>query len=397
LLLTVALPVALIWFGPPRGRSGANGTPPPPVPALRLPAIPAVVLETGEAKAVTVRVERDHCTGPIRLEVVGLTDGVSARPAVVPDGEDSADVELTAAVTAAPGASPGLLVARVGDVSADGPLEVTVVLGREFVNPLDMKLLRIRPGTFLMGSPNYEKGRDPNEEPQHPVTITRTYYLGACPVTKGQFAAFVKETGYKTDAEKDGQGGWGYNAATRKYEGRDPKYSWRNTGWDQTDDHPVVNVTWKDATEFCKWLSKKEGREYGLPTEAEWEYACRAGTTTAYSFGDDPKQLGDYAWFSDNAGVRPHEVGKKKPNPWGLYDLHGNVFQWCADRYGPYPNGAVTDPKGPETGPSRVSRGGSWNGGPRDCRSANRAPGNPGDSTGDTGFRAALRPLAGAP
>jgi formylglycine-generating enzyme required for sulfatase activity len=397
LLLTVALPVALIWFGPPRGRSVDHATPPPPVPALRLPAIPAVALETGEAKAVTVRVERDHCPGPIRLEVVGLPDGVRARPAVVPDGEDSADVELTAAVEAAPDVVRGLLVARVGDVNADGPLEVTVALGREFVNPLGIKLVRIRSDTFLMGSPNNEKGHDPNEEPRHPVTITRSFYLGACPVTKGQFAAFVQETGYKTDAEKDGQGGWGYNAATRKYEGRDPKYSWRTTGWDQTDDHPVVNVTWKDATEFCQWLSKKEGREYGLPTEAEWEYACRAGTTTAYPFGDDPQQLGEYAWFSDNSDGHPHAVGGKKPNPWGLYDLDGNVFQWCADRYGPYPTGAVTDPKGPETGPSRVSRGGSWNGGPRDCRSANRAPGNPGDSTGDTGFRVVLRPPAGAP
>jgi formylglycine-generating enzyme required for sulfatase activity len=397
-LLTVALPVALIWFGPRPGRPVANPTPPPAVPALHLPAIPSVSLETGEAKTMTVRVERDHLTGPIRLEVAGLPDGVRARPAVVPDGEDSAEVELTAADTAAPGAGRATLTARAGDVSADGPLEVTVALGREYVNSLGMRLVRIRPGTFTMGSPGNEEGHAANEGPRRQATITRTYYLGACPVTKGQFAAFVKETGYKTDAEKDGQGGWGYNAATRKYEGRDPMYSWRYTGWEQTDNHPVVNVTWNDATEFCKWLSKKEGRVYELPTEAEWEFACRAGTTTAYSFGDDPKQLGDYAWYSDNSDGRPHAVGGKKPNPWGLYDLHGNVFQWCADWYGDkYESGPVKDPKGPAAGKTRVVRGGSWNGGPNDCRSANRVGDNPGDSTGDTGFRAALRPPAGTP
>ena len=153
-------------------------------------------------------------------------------------------------------------------------------------------------------------------------------------------------------------------------------------------------VSWNDAVRFCQWLSKKEDRTYELPTEAEWEYACRAGTTTAFSFGDDPKALGDYAWYDGNSGSHTHPVGEKKPNPWGLYDMHGNVWQWCADRYGPYQEGSIKDPKGADVGESRVFRGGSWGSQLRLCRSADRDGGNPDHRYGDGGFRIVLRPGA---
>ena len=142
-------------------------------------------------------------------------------------------------------------------------------------------------------------------------------------------------------------------------------------------DNPVENVSWDDAVEFCRRLSelpaeKEAGNVYRLPTEAEWEYACRAGTTTMYSFGDDESKLGDCDWFSENSGTKTHPVGGKKPNAWGLYDMHGNVWEWCQDLYGDYPSGPVTDPTGPATGSDRVYRGGSWYGTAVYCRSANR-------------------------
>lgn len=125
------------------------------------------------------------------------------------------------------------------------------------------------------------------------MRITKPFYLGAYEVTVGEFRKFVEDSGYKTDAEKDGIDSWAFNTKTGKLEpeGRKPEYTWRNPGWEQTDDHPVVNVTWNDAVAFCEWLSRKEGATYRLPTEAEWEYACRAGTTTRFWSGDDPETL----------------------------------------------------------------------------------------------------------
>jgi formylglycine-generating enzyme required for sulfatase activity len=120
----------------------------------------------------------------------------------------------------------------------------------------------------------------------------------------------------------------------------------------------VAKVTWEDAETFCQWLSRKEGRSYRLPTEAEWEYACRAGTRTRYYFGDDPTDLHEYAWLKDNSGRRIHQVGKKKPNPWGLYDMYGNVQEWCADWLGDYEGLEVVDPVGPSPTDRRAFRGG---------------------------------------
>ncbi|MFM7929249.1 MAG: formylglycine-generating enzyme family protein, partial [Pirellula sp.] len=181
------------------------------------------------------------------------------------------------------------------------------------------------------------------------MTISKDYYLGVHEVTQAQY---------------------------EKVMGANPSY-FRGDIQGSRSNHPVEQVSWEDAVEFCKKLSdlheeKAAGRVYRLPTEAEWEYACRAGSKTAYSFGESPKSLGDYAWFGSNSNNQTHPVGEKKANAWGLYDMHGNVWEWCRDRYGDYPKGAVSDPTGPKKGSSRVSRGGSWYYEAAGCRSAYR-------------------------
>jgi formylglycine-generating enzyme required for sulfatase activity len=164
---------------------------------------------------------------------------------------------------------------------------------------------------------------------------------------------------------------------------------------------PVEQVSWDDATEFCKRLSAKEGKTYRLPTEAEWEYACRAGTTTRYSFGDDPASLGEYAWYGANSDVRTHSVGEKKPNAWGLYDMHGNMWEWCADSWamGYYAVSPTDDPPGPETAArrvfrGRVFRGGCWGSGAAGCRSAYRGRDEPQHRRRSLGFRVAADPAS---
>jgi formylglycine-generating enzyme required for sulfatase activity len=159
--------------------------------------------------------------------------------------------------------------------------------------------------------------------------------------------------------------------------------------------NPVDNVSWEDAVEFCKRLSalseeQAAGRVYRLPTEAEWEYACRGGSTSTYCFGGDKLRLGEYAWFEENSGKRTQAVGQKKPNAWGLYDMHGNVWEWCSDWDGKNPEGALTDPQGPRTGSFRVYRGGSWINHAAICRTAFRFTFNPTHRAGNLGFRLAL-------
>ncbi len=205
------------------------------------------------------------------------------------------------------------------------PASVTLDLGKG----ITMKLVLIRPGKFVMGSPDSEKsevvgGRGHGVGPQHEVVITKAFYMGVTEVTQAQYEAVMRT----------------------------------NPSYFRGPTNPVEQVSWTDATEFCKKLSQKTRMAVRLPTEAEWEYACRAGTATAFSFGDADRALGDYAWYSDNSGETTHPVARKKPNAWGLYDMHGNVCEWCADWYGEYPNGAVTDPQGPASGTYRVLRSG---------------------------------------
>ena len=164
----------------------------------------------------------------------------------------------------------------------------------------------------------------------------------------------------------------------------------------------MEKVYWNDVTSFCEKLTEQEstagrlpaGMAYQLPTEAQWEYASRAGRDTKWFFGDDPSKIGDYAWFKDNAGAKSHPVEEKKPNPWGGYDIYGNVWEWCADWYGTYPTGAVSDPVGPAGGSARVHRGGSWSSTAYGARSAIRRGFGPAFSTIDLGFRLSLRPAS---
>jgi len=247
------------------------------------------------------------------------------------------------------------------DISPDNGMET-------ITNSIGMKLVLISKGTFVMGSPESEQGRDDGET-QHEVTISEDYYLGVFEVTRGQYEKVM-----------------GTNLSY---------FQKRVIGKSDSSMYPVDQVSWEDAVEFCKKLSelpeeKKAGRVYRLPTEAEWEYACRAGSKAAYSFGANSKTLGDYAWFGENSGRHTHPVGEKKANAWGLYDMHGNVWEWCSDWYGVYPKGSVSDPSGPSEGSIRVDRGGSWAYGAANCRSAYRGWGAPSYRIGNDGFRVAL-------
>jgi formylglycine-generating enzyme required for sulfatase activity len=281
----------------------------------------------------------------------------------------------------------------------------------ELTNSLGMKLIRIEPGVFRMGSPDTEKGAEDDEKPQHRVRITRPFYLGVHEVTRGQFRRFVDDAGYRTEQEKDGRGGWGWNERVKKFE-QNRRYTWQNPGFEQTDLHPVVNVSWNDAVAFIKWLSQKEGKSYRLPTEAEWEYACRAGTMTRWSCGDDPEDLAEVGNVADvtaktkypewteaiaaqDGFVYTAPVGHFRPNAWGLFDMHGNAWEWCSDEYdaGYYKHSPADDPVGAVgAGPYRVFRGGGFANYPHYCRSAYRRRNTPDPRNGSVGFRLALVP-----
>ncbi|HVS39253.1 MAG TPA: bifunctional serine/threonine-protein kinase/formylglycine-generating enzyme family protein [Gemmataceae bacterium] len=297
------------------------------------------------------------------------TAAAPARPAEPPRAAAPFDAEEAKRLQQAWADSLGLPVERAVDLGGG----------------VQLNLRLIPPGSFTMGSPEGENGRFPNEGPQHPVEITRPFYLGLTPVTKGQFAAFAQEDGYQTEAEKRGEVG-----------------TWRKPTelfipFVQVDDDPVVCVNWNDAMQFCRWLSKKGGAACGLPTEAEWEYACRAGTTTAYFFGADVKQLGDYQWFhGNNTATHPLLVGRKRPNVWGLYDMGGNVCQLCADYYGDYKEGLCRDPRGADSGDGYVLRSGSWANDAPYCRSAFRDHTDADSRWGHLGFRVAVRIAARA-
>ena len=262
------------------------------------------------------------------------------------------------------------------------------------------------------------------------VAFTQPPAFAATEVTVGQFRRFVEATDYVTVAEKNG-GGLRFNGNTDDDSERfvrDPEISWRNPGWEQTDDHPVTCVTWHDAVAFCKWLSEKEGRTYRLPSEVEWEYACRAGTKTIYAHGNDPFESVKYGNMADGSMYQEYPdlvvrqrvvqlseeegdgyvytapVGSFQPNPWGLYDMHGNLWEWTQDKWDPqahetYAGGerkttTVTDPKpiladtpAHKFGDWRTIKGGSWYVTTMHCRSSNRAFVEASDAYPYTGFR----------
>lgn len=280
--------------------------------------------------------------------------------------------------------------------------DLTLAPPAELTNSIGMQLKLIPAGEFLMGSPAGEAEGSNDEGPQRSVRITRPFYLGVYEVTVGQFRQFVEATDYRTEAERDGEGGWGWTG--KKWEGRKPEFTWRTIGIPQPDSYPVVNVSWNDAMAFCQWLSAKEGRAYRLPSEAEWEYACRAGSTTPFHWGTalNGKEAncdGNYPYGTTEKGpylVRPARVGSYAPNGFGLYDMHGNVWEWCQDWYDGeyYGKSPPEDPTGPATGSIRVIRGGGWFNSASLCRSADRYRFVPGIRFNDLGFRVAAVPSA---
>ena len=261
-------------------------------------------------------------------------------------------------------------------------------------NSLGMKLALIPAGKFLMGSPAKEAERSADEGPQHEVEITKPFYLGIHPVTVGTFRTFVQRSGYKTEAEKSGGT---YRWAGGRWE-LDPNTNWLKPGFKQSKDHPVNCVSWNDAQTFCKWLGEIEKeRAYRLPTEAEWEYACRGGapSSTPSHFGDSLSSAqanfdGKCPYGGASKGQhlkRTTAGGSYKANAFGLFDMHGNVWEWCADLYGAYTRQSLKDPPGPATGQLRILRGGSWGVNGRYCRSACRFSNFPGNRGINFGFR----------
>lgn len=237
------------------------------------------------------------------------------------------------------------IVQRIAQVRAETLYEKSIPPFEEFVEP---EMVFINGGTFNMGSNN---GAD-NEKPIHMVTVS-DFYIGIYPVTDREYCLY--QTCYPI-----------YNL-------------------------PIVNITWDDARNYCKWLSEKTGKNYRLPTEAEWEYACRAGSKRNYYWGDDMD--GNYCWYEKNSGRKIHPVGKKTPNDWGLYDMSGNVSEWCSDWYGYYQSyNNMTNPTGPKSGTDRIFRGGSCCYNDNYCRSSVRGRLNPAKRYDQVGFRVVRTP-----
>ncbi len=280
------------------------------------------------------------------------------------------------------------------------------VLRLDLGKGVTLDLVRIKKGAFKMGSPESDKEALGDEKPQHTVELTEDFYVGKYEITKAQFARFVDDTGYKTEAASRGEGAYGWDAEKKRFV-KDKKFNWKNVGFAQTDNHPVVNVSWNDTDAFCEWLQKKTGKSIQLPTEAQWEYSCRGGVTTKYFSGDDAVSLKGYAnvrdatakaklGFSsifefDDGYAFTSPVGKFLPNGFGLHDMTGNVWEWCSDFHSrkTYTKNKRIDAKGPETGEHRTLRGGAWDYNPTGCRCACRGRGAPATHGGSIGFRVA--------
>jgi formylglycine-generating enzyme len=314
-----------------------------------------------------------------------------------------------------------LIVAlAIWHTSSFGVAEETITVAIVTEETVSFPWATIPAGRFLMGgqvpaeqvAKDFEKyGRSAeyfrDEYPQHLVEISKPFYLACTEVTVGQFKAFVADTSYKTMAERDGEGGWGFDKSIGKCTGRDIRFTWRDPGYPQTDDHPVVNVTWEDCQEYCRWLSKKQNRVVRLPTEAEWEYACRANTKSYFHTGNTDQSLlkGARTLEPSDATIKQHvqdiqiaesdsitfpvPVKSYASNAFGLYDMHGNVWEWTSDWHGDeyYANSPRKDPQGPVQGDVRVRRGGGWNSFPLWARASFRNWNSPESRCVNLGFR----------
>ncbi|MGD0092955.1 MAG: SUMF1/EgtB/PvdO family nonheme iron enzyme, partial [Planctomycetota bacterium] len=277
------------------------------------------------------------------------------------------------------------------------PKELALDLG----GGVKMDMLLVPAGEFVMGS----NDGPPEEKPVHNVKVSKPFYIGKYHVTVAQFRAFADGTKYRTEAEKCGKGQTWKDGGWKEVAG----VNWQTPGFPQEDNFPACVITWNDAQEFCKWATERTAgvspalekaggtpavRKWTvcLPTEAQWEYACRAGTTTRYNSGDKDSDLEQEGWFNNNSGRHTNACGLKKPNAWGLYDMHGNVWQWVQDFFNDkyYTESPLLDPKGPANGAERVLRGGAWDDRPDNCRASRRHRDIPGGRYTSRGFRLAL-------
>jgi len=335
------------------------------------------VMGFGEKVVVTLRVvdcETGRLTGEKATETVG-------RFADLPDRMEP--LLAKAGLSGAPVASPG-----AADTPAGWP-------PKSWTSPLGMDFALVPAGRFEMGAGASDLPPEADAQPRHSVRIMRPFLLGRFEVTVSQFRAFVDASGYRTEAET---GGGAFIWTGKKFELR-PDANWKNPGLPQGADSPAVCLTWNDAKAFCRWLNASEptrpaGWNYRLPTEAEWEYACRAGTETRYHTGDGPEALIRAGWFFDNGGQTTHAVGQKQPNAWGFCDMHGNAWEWCEDAYDPafYAQAPADNPCSAAGGENRVLRGGGWSSSGKICHASHRDKDLPGSSHCSYGMRVVLAP-----
>lgn len=245
-----------------------------------------------------------------------------------------------------------LIIIMSGMISGCGDLLPKKNLDVDLGGDVKLAIVYIKGGSFQMGSLPSEKNHHPRESPVHMVELDG-FWMGKYEVTQAQYHAVMGE----------------------------------NPSEFKGDNRPVEHVSWNDAMEFCRELSQRTGKTFTLPTEAQWEYACRSGTTTRYYFGDADSNLRDYAWYRENSDIETHPVGQKIPNAWGLYDMHGNVSEWCLDWYGDYTSGTKRNPIGPFTGDERIRRGGSLYEEADFVRSASRYRYDPSSASYTVGFR----------
>jgi formylglycine-generating enzyme required for sulfatase activity len=259
------------------------------------------------------------------------------------------------------------------------PKKYTETITAKTGEKVAFEMVLVPGGTFQMGSPVNEAGRKGDEGPQHKVRLD-DFYLCTTETTIELFTVYYQETvTAKKDfitVEEEKKNAEKAKSDVDAISGPTPVYGDMTMGYGEK--HPAMGMTWHNAMVFCQWLSKKTGKQYRLPTEAEWEYACRAGSTSVFGIGSDPAQIKDFAWYEDTADFETAEVGKKKPNAWGLFDMSGNVREWVHDFYSAtaykdIKETPVVNPKGPETGKVHVARGGDYSSPAEDLRCAARS------------------------